>query len=230
MAFNNFGCTKSDVLAHFVTGCNAEAAVESQLGGETIINNLITNITNEVAAHICANILNKIVKVEFEQLNPEGGLIQATNSVTASLSPVLSVTGVWNFSDRPVTPPNTQNDLASSEFSSSIDIDGFLTIERSNGFSQGTYVYLSYDLDTDSVNFSIPSLASIVCLGAVSRLGPKIYSDEAQWKYLETIEKQFEKNLKMIQDCDYRLPELSTLRWWQPINDGAISSIPLYRG
>ena len=228
MAFNNFGCTISDVLAHFVTGCNAEVAVESQLGGETIINNLITNITNEVAAHICANILNKIVRVEFEQINPEGGLASTVNSVTAGLSPVSSVIGVWNFSDRPVTPPNTQNDLSNSDFSSDIDANGVLTITRN--FSQGTYVYLSYELDTDNPNYSIPSLASIVCLGAVARLGPKIYSDEAQWKYLETIEKQYEKNLKMIENCDYRLPELSTLRWWQPINDGAIVSIPLFRG
>ena len=230
MPYNNFGLTVASVVNSFVTGSIDATQMTADLGGNAIIQDVMDDVTYEVVNSMCDNLRTKLgPTVELEQLSPKGGLTDPTASLTLGLTTVTSVTSLWQFASPPYDRPNALNNISTDYYSTTIT-DGVATITGSFDFGEATFVYVTYEIDTDSADYSIPSIAAIVKQGVVARIGNRVYSDENSWNYIKVIKKDYDLKLEKLSACDWVPVELKKLNWWKsPHKAGGASTIPWYR-
>lgn len=246
--FNRFGVTASDVADMFVTGGANDTASDilSDLGGESTVNNTIDDIVEEVTAMMCSSVYNQLNRVRLEEVTREGGADEGTTVLTAGVSPVSSTTNldVFKFGYRPDQKPerhgNGWMDPDDGDYTASISGGELtLTFTNSNELGDGYVVYLSYDLDTDSTDYTESAIAAIVKLGAAATLGPRLYTpgDAIGWQLVEFYRtdyrgtKEEHGKLALISDCSYVPTFYRHLRFWEEIelDDGRIYSVPIFR-
>lgn len=230
MSYNNFGATTTSV-AHYlgVSGCQSAADVITQFTSD-VIETFMEDVVQEIVGNMCYTTRDLINEVELEQLNRDGGIKDNVSTLTLGLSPVSSVYDVWIFGARPAMRPNTRNALEIDDFTVSIT-SGVATLTYNHGdyWPEGSYVYATYQLDTDSTDYNFNSLKSMVHLGVAARLWT-IHSDDDTWGHLKNIAGLYQTALKRIRDCSWLPNELRALRFYSDPDQSKVSSVYVFRG
>lgn len=231
--YNNFGLSTTEIIEFFVSGAKGADSVSllENFGGQSKVQSIIDDVTYEVLMNMDDALFYTLRNVELEQLNPDGGLVNDTSSLTLGLTPVQSITNIWRFAGVVASRPDSRNALDTDEYD--IDItDGVATISLTNGddWQEGQYVYASYVRDVDDASFLIPSIATIIKAGVVAVLGGNYFSNgDSVWENVKMQNSKFNKFKEKLTKGGWYPPEIRRLQYWKDKSVGVISSFKLVR-
>jgi hypothetical protein len=249
---NRFGATAANVIAKYTVGTYTPSA--DDFGGTTVIEQALDSYTWEVEQALTPRVFANLTEPDLQLVERRATSGQTT--VTLGFLPVITgKTHIWvgqpaQFQDRPmlITDPRLFSDgygsrsyvpssngamveLSSTLFSVVVST-GVVTL--STALNQDDVVYASYQVDTESVDFSVPSLADMVETGAAAEIGSKVYPrGDSAWQLVSTQADNFARGIERLSAGTWIPSELRLARWWQEIEKvqtQTVGSVKVCRG
>lgn len=231
--FNLFGSVYTSVVAMY-TGASA-----TDFGGQSAIEAVMARITRDVSAALSPDAYRQMTEVDCEEVVRYATAGQTT--ATLGLPPVVAGTlHLWTYPSQDWS--GMPGSYSSDEYTRKprfgiLETTGW-TLTASTGaitglsLSLGDRLYASYNVDVDSVSFSMPSLADLVVLGTAAEMGARLYSaGTEEWKLVEEYRTRYAAQMTTAREGAWIPDELRKLRYWSELERSSeeVRSVRLYR-
>jgi hypothetical protein len=253
MIWNNFGCVIADVMTRFNTG--QYVAAVSDFGGIAAVQLEIDDAAETLIQTMPTMIREAIQLPNLMLVEPRATSGQILTKLKI-LPAILGKTHVWQgppavFISRPVLVTDPWNNgvwaagyvVSSTPPGAAVELneDQFIVdpmtgqIVLTTPCNRNDQVYATYETDVESVDFKLPSLASLVSLGAAAALGAKVYPQQSsEWLYVSTMQEKYNDAIADLAKGEWTPAELRTLQWWQApepteTEAGTIGSVRKFR-
>jgi len=254
--FNNFGATYSQLIALY-PGTVVADYDGGGASGQTRIEDALGRISREVASAMTAEVYKQITQVDCEEIVRFASNGQTTCNL--GLVPALAGTvHLWRYPSLAAMTLSTDGESSpANEWYYKKPVKGYgelrLTTDYTvtvasgavvllNALTEGERIYASYDTDTTSASYSLPSVADLVLLGAAAEMGARLYSDAQQeWKLVEEYRSRYRGAFESVEGgmsgralAGTWIPdEIRALTYWNEVErdgDTGVSSVRMYRG
>ena len=129
------------------------------------------------------------------------------------------------------TPPGPAPELAEDQFSLVLPA----TVALAQPLDRNSMVLASWDVDTASPDYIIPSMANVVAIGAAAMLGVKVYPQAtSQWEFVGRLSETFADYVERLGSGAWVPAEVRLLRTWAPVEPsgeaGQVVGVAKWRG
>ncbi len=230
--FNRFGATTADVTILLKTG--AYAPVDSEFGGTAAIEAFMDDAVDDIIQMMPEAMFQSILDVVLEKV--EQRATQGQDTVNTGLFPLVDgKTHVWT--GQPAyfqTKPRLRTDLlrnmvfTSPELGPTAELPpeaftadpatGAITLLGNYTLKTDDQVFVTYTVDVDDAAFGIDSLANLVALGALSKIGAKFYGRaNSLWQFITDMREDYTKKITDLRDGQWLPNEIRQMRFWQEV-------------
>lgn len=233
MSFNRFGAAAADLLPLY------RGTVSNDFGGDTAINGALDRATDLILGSVSPAVYRAMTQPTLVRL-----VSRATASQTVLPAvPILPIQSnslhVWvgypnDFAERPRKLYDMTGsglvELNAGEFTADLST-GIVTLTA--GLYVDQQVFASYDTDTTSALYLLPSLARLAVRGAAAEMGALLYTQGTQeWALVDEYRTQFIDELARLRTGDSIPDEIRLAVWWQEVErtSQTVASVTLLRG
>lgn len=233
MGYNRFGAVYTDVISLYPGSAAAD------FGGQTAIEAAIDTAVDMVAGSLSPQAYTAITEPTL--LMAVRCASQGQTTFTLPMVPVVSGSyHLWAASPRLFQiRPRLLNDAIPIQGDTQVYSGGYGVASPQVEKDRSTYsvnltsglvtlstplnlddqVFVSYQLDTSSASYSMPSLARLAIRGAAAELGARIYSDgQQEWSLVARYAKYWEDSIAALRASQLIPDEIRFLRWWTEID------------
>lgn len=235
MAYNRFGALYTAPIALYPGTALAD------FGTQAVVEEAIDRAVDRIANAMSEEVYSQLTEPRLELVVRRGTAGQTT--ATLGLIPVVSGSlHLWSGQPRTFqTEPQQTTDLRrSDDLSTAVEMASALfSVVLATGvvtfpaLLANDQVYASYQADTASASYSIPSLARLAVRGAAAELGARLYTESNQeWGLVARYREDFEDTLDRLAAGKWVPDELRALRWWDEVAPASSTagSVRLGRG